>query len=143
MIANDPEGVGKHRWVRTACLTLAASYLAGCALFGATSLPSNPEWRGGCAIGVGRDAILHGSASDARVTWAIDNTEAGRIDLLWPVGYTARFSPQLEVLDGQGHVVAREGDQIIGSCLTQPEDGGAIRVDAGEVRPPAWQPGDG
>ena len=129
--------------MRLASLVIAVMSLASCGLLVSTRLPSNPTWRGGCAIGVGRDATLHGSSSDARVTWATDTAAGGRLDLLWPVGYSARFSPHLEILDEHGTVVAHEGDLIIGSCLTQSDDGGAVRVDASQVRPPTWQPGDG
>jgi hypothetical protein len=117
--------------------------LGACTLARPTNLPSSPDWHGGCNIGVGQDATLHGAASDARATWPTDNFGGDRIELLWPIGYSARFSPHLEVLDDHGAVVAHEGDLIIGSCLRQPKDGGSIRVDAEEVRPPTWQPGDG
>jgi hypothetical protein len=62
---------------------------------------------------------------------------------VWPVGYEARFSPRLELLDDRGVVVGHDGDLIIGRCLMDPADGAAARVDAGEIRPPTWQPGDG
>jgi hypothetical protein len=130
-------------WPGFILAVLVAMSAAGCEFLGQRALPSNPEWRGGCSIGVGRDATLRGSASDDRVTWAVDNGMGVRVELLWPVGYTARFSPQLEVLDEEGRVVAHEGDQVIGSCLTQEEDGGAIRIDSNEIRPAGWQPGDG
>jgi hypothetical protein len=128
---------------RSGALVIAALALIGCAILPSTQLPMNPSWQGNCGRGVGRDAILHGSASDGRVTWATDNNGGDRVELLWPRGYAARFSPQLEVLDVTGQVVAHEGDLILGSCLTAPEDGGAIRIEAGDVRAPTWKPGDG
>jgi hypothetical protein len=106
-------------------------------------LPANPNWRGACSMGVGLDATLHGAVTDPRVTWAVDRSSGIRLDLLWPFGYGARFSPDLEVLDEHGTVVGHEGDLIIGTCMTNPADGGAFRIDALEVRPPTWQPGDG
>lgn len=115
--------------------------MAGC---GASSgLPASFDWRGGCPVGVGRDATLHGSAADPRVTWATDNGSGTRFELLWPFGYRARFDPSLELVDSYGAAVGHEGDQIVGSCLSQPGDGGAVRVDASEIRPATWQPGDG
>jgi len=36
----------------------------------------------------------------------------------WNVGYSARFTPKLELLDEHGNVVRREGDQLIGGCET-------------------------
>jgi hypothetical protein len=86
--------------------------------------------------------VLHGSVSDLRVTWATDRASGGRFELLWPMGYQARFTPQLELLDERGTAVAREGDLIIGSCGPTGDDA-PVRVSAEEVRPPTWQPGDG
>lgn len=123
-------------------MVLAASLLSACAV-GRLTLPSSPDWRGGCAIGIGLDATLHGSASDARLTWAIDRSTGIRLDLLWPHGYSARFLPSLEVLDASGRVVGREGDRIIGACVRNDADGGALRVDGADVRPATWTPGDG
>ncbi len=106
-------------------------------------LPASLDWDGGCAIGVGRDATLHGSWTYSRVTWATDNWSGTRIEILWPIGYSARFDPTVEVLDASGNVVGREGDLIIGSCTMPPDDPATLRVEAGDVRPPTWQPGDG
>lgn len=119
---------------------LVAVAVAACAglLPGTAALPTDPQWSGGCGIGVGLDAILHGAPSDPRVAWATDRSSGARIDLLWPNGYSARFLAGLEILDSTGAVVAREGDLIIGKCMGSPAP-----VDAGEVRPPTWQPGDG
>jgi hypothetical protein len=135
---------------RVRVLFVAALLFAGCVgepppnpQPGTISLPSDPTWRGSCNIGVGREAVLAGSASDPRVTWGIDQFTGARLDLLWPVGYTARFGPGLEVVDDRGVVVARAGDLIIGSCLSRPQDAGAIRIEATDIRPPTWQPGDG
>ena len=68
-----------------------------------------------CA-GVGlEDATIHGSASDLRVAW-IELKGHGERQALFPSGFTARFSPGLEVLDARGNVVFREGDEITGAC---------------------------
>ncbi len=69
-----------------------------------------------CA-GVGLDAVLHGAPNDPRVAWLINNLGT-RIDVIWPVGYRARFAPTLEVLDPAGDVVLREGDPVTGGCVT-------------------------
>jgi hypothetical protein len=42
----------------------------------------------------------------------------GRIDVIWPPGYRARFTPNLEVLDGSGVIVIRAGDSVTGGCVT-------------------------
>jgi hypothetical protein len=81
-----------------------------------------PGWLSiGCA-GVGLDAVVHGDSSDTRLVW-LDNRlqlansqSAARIDVIWPAGYRARFTPQLEILDGMGNVVLREGDAVTGAC---------------------------
>jgi hypothetical protein len=99
---------------------LVAVVSIGCSMIApVTRLPTDPRFSDddprACA-GVGLDAILHGSASDARVAWAIDQTSGGRIDIIWPLGYSARFVPNLEVLDSHGAVVAHEGDLVTGTC---------------------------
>ncbi len=68
-----------------------------------------------CA-GVGLDAVLHAAPNDLRVAWLINNLGT-RIDVIWPVGYRARFAPTLEVLDAAGLVVLREGDSVTGGCF--------------------------
>lgn len=132
-------------WRRPIVAFGLAVVLSACELLAPSRpLPGNPAWLGGCSIGVGRKAVLHGSAFDPRVTWATDRAGGFRLELLWPVGYQARFSPNLELLDEQGAVVAREGDLIIGSCsITDPADENALRVSAQDVRPATWQEGDG
>lgn len=69
-----------------------------------------------CA-GVGVSAVLHGSAADPRVAWLV-NDLGTRVEVVWPVGYRARFTPNLEVLDASGVVVLRSGDPITGVCGT-------------------------
>ncbi len=123
--------------LRVCLLAVAMSACSGVPQ-GTVVLPTDARWSGGCAVGVGLDAILHGSRDEPRVTWAIDRFSGTRVDIVWPAGYSARFLPDLQVLDGTGAVVAREGDLIVGTCGGDP-----ARVDAGEVRPPTWEPGDG
>ncbi len=128
---------------RAGPIVLSVCVIAGCAFMGSRALRTDPTRQGSCSVGVGRDATIHGSASDTSLAWAIDNTSGNRVELIWPVGYTAQFGPQLVVLDRDGKAVAHDGDLIIGSCLTRPEDGDAIAVDPAEIRLRGWQPGDG
>jgi len=72
-----------------------------------------------CA-GVGLDAVLHGSPNDPYVAWLENSVGGGRDEVLWPAGYRARFSPNLEILNESGIVVLREGDAISGSCVPSP-----------------------
>jgi hypothetical protein len=127
---------------RSVGLALAA-LVAGCSLFSQGALRTNPNRAGSCSVGVGRDATVHGSATDPHLAWAIDNMSGSRLELIWPAGYLARFEPQLVVVDSKGKVVAHEGDLIIGSCLSAPEDRDSIEVDPAEIRGLGWQPGDG
>jgi len=69
-----------------------------------------------CA-GVGLDAVLHGSPKDPYVAWLENRVGASRDEIVWPAGYRARFSPDLEILNESGIVVLREGDAISGSCV--------------------------
>jgi len=112
---------------------LCALAVLSCGLLGSRALPANPDWRGLCFIGVGRDAVLHGSPDDARLTWATDRTTGERLELLWPVGYAVTFDPALTVLNEQGKAVAHEGDLVIGSCIDDPADHGAVRVSGDDV----------
>ena len=57
------------------------------------------------------EGILHGDHADPHVTWLIAPTGVRR-ELLWPWGFTARFTPRLEVVAQDGAVVAREGDDL-------------------------------
>lgn len=60
---------------------------------------------------------LHGAADDPRLAWMI-RPDGTRTELAWPVGFSARFAPTLEVLDGQGRVIASEGSIVHGGCGT-------------------------
>jgi hypothetical protein len=71
-----------------------------------------------CA-GTGLDGVtLHGSPDDSRVTW-VEFAGHSRREIAWPLGFSARFNPALEVLDGRGHVIATEGTQVVGQCPTR------------------------
>lgn len=59
---------------------------------------------GGGFIG---DYRLHGSPTDARVVWMTD-PHGLRQEVAWPVGYSARFRPELELLNETSRVVGRE-----------------------------------
>jgi hypothetical protein len=61
------------------------------------------------------DATLRGSATDPRVAW-IEIPGYGEQLAVFPEGFSARFTPSLEVLNQSGAVVFREGDAITGTC---------------------------
>lgn len=56
---------------------------------------------------------LTGSPTDPRLVWMMAGE---RYELEWPVGYSARFNPRLELLDGNGKVVGREGTELAGGA---------------------------
>lgn len=116
---------------------LWAIAVLGLAVVGCTrSLPVDPRWEGNGCRGVGTDVIIHGSAADPRVTWVTSPDTNDRTEIIWPVGYSARFVPALEVLDAAGKVVAREGDHLGGWCRTaDTPDGVPIWVEGREVVP--------
>jgi len=60
---------------------------------------------------------LHGSSTDQRLVW-MTVPDGSRQELAWPLGYSARFIPKLELLDETGSVVGREGTLITGGCGT-------------------------
>ncbi|HXR27806.1 MAG TPA: hypothetical protein VN771_08065 [Candidatus Baltobacteraceae bacterium] len=68
--------------------------------------------------GVGISAVLRGNVADPRVAWLVDNDLGTRIDVVWPPGYRAKFTPNLEVLDENGVVLLRAGDAVTGGCVT-------------------------
>ena len=74
-----------------------------------------------CA-GIGLAAVLHGRSLDPQVAWLESMLDgAGRQDVIWPPGYTARFTPRLEVLDAAGQVVIRDGDFVDGGRVEGPD----------------------
>ena len=76
--------------------------------------------------GIGLDGTLSGNPSDPRVAWLA--TSVGRRDVVFPAGFTARFTPGLEVLDGRGRVVAHQGTEITGGCTTGPNAQGPVLI---------------
>ena len=93
-----------------------ALLLAACGAMPTPSLPTFSQENPPCA-GVGTDATLTGSPTDPRLAWMVD-PQGGRHEIVWPQGFTARFDPELAVLDASGTVVYRAGDKIDGGCVT-------------------------
>ena len=63
-------------------------------------------------------AVLHGDPADPQVTW-LEGPGSGRRDIAWLPGSSARFAPDLEVLDPSGRVIAHEGSIATGGCIAR------------------------
>lgn len=92
------------------------------------------NWNNGQVIcaGAAFPGTLHGSPTDVRVVWMTRPAE-GPVELAWPAGYSARFDPDLELLDASGRVVGREGTSVTGGCPTA--DPGVMAVELAAVSP--------
>lgn len=71
-----------------------------------------------CA-GVGLEAVLVGRASDPRKVWLEDVQLAGRVELVWPMGFTVRFGQgaAFDVLNAAGEIVSVGGSHVSGACV--------------------------
>lgn len=128
---------------RFALITLISTLTVGCSLIALLNepralgpgehwlpaveqpLPSGVEDRACDGVGL-VGATLHGSPTDPRLAWM--EGPMGRVELVWPRGYSARFNPQLEVLDDADQLIATERVPIIGACGTP--DPKLLEVDA-------------
>jgi hypothetical protein len=72
------------------------------------------------------DARLTGDPQDPRVAWLTGSY--GRRDVVFPSRFTARFAPELEILDAGGAVVAREGQVVTGACVMGAAPGSPLLI---------------
>jgi hypothetical protein len=125
--ASDRSPAARHSKAVVGISVAAMLALAGVGLPvrpGEHALPTTttPWWFRLMCGGVGLDAVVRGSPNDPHVAWlesriSIPGIPPGtREDVIWPEGYRARFSPNLEILDGWGIVVLRDGERVSGSC---------------------------
>jgi hypothetical protein len=83
------------------------------------TLPGGVSGTPAACAGIGLESVLHGDPADPRVAWLEPFAGAGpRLDLVWPAGYSARFAPDLEVLDERGNIAIRAGDFVDSGCVT-------------------------
>jgi hypothetical protein len=70
---------------------------------------------------IGYEGVLRGDPADPRVAWGEKQTRVNHLvlrkELVWPPGYTARFTPELEILDASRRVRLVAGDVIEGGCV--------------------------
>ena len=94
-------------------------------------------------IGHGLSAVVRGDAEDPDLAWLEDYETGERLNVVWPNGFSARFTPGLEVLDPSGQIVLQDGDFVDATCgrssgrelLAPPFL--ALKLDCGPVR--AWE----
>ena len=114
--------------IRLATLAIVALLIAsGCGV--PQPLPTVEVFTGVCR-GVGFDGHITGDPSDPRLAWLVGN-RGGRRDVIWPPGYTARFSPKLEVFDEKGDIAFQDGDAVSGGCTTGPDAEGPLLIAKG------------
>jgi len=114
-------------------IKLAALGMAAFVIVGACGvpqpLPTVEAFNGSCR-GVGFDGHITGSPADPRLAWLVGNGGRRR-DIIWPPGYTARFSPGLEILDEKGDIAFRDGDAVSGGCTTGLDAEGPLLIAKG------------
>ncbi len=93
-------------------LVVALALSAACSV--GPSLPTSPKLPEGaqvmCEMAL-LEGVLHGDPGDSRVAWLAPPTGVRR-ELQWPWGFTARFTPKLELVAEGGAIVAREWDDV-------------------------------
>jgi hypothetical protein len=83
------------------------------------ALETAPWYGRGCA-GLAVPSVLHGDPNDPHHVWIEPVTgEPKRLEVLFPPGYTARFSPQLVLMGPDDEVVGREGSRVSGYCIIE------------------------
>ena len=101
-------------------LTAAVLVLSLSACGQTLTLPTVARANGWCRE-IGYDGVLRGDPDDPRVAWGEHQTRVNHVvlrkELVWPPGYTARFTPELEILDASHQIRFVAGDLIEGGCL--------------------------
>jgi hypothetical protein len=91
---------------------LPSGYVTISTLSGQTPEGPNPA----CADEYYYDAILHGDPTAEVPVWIEPLPEfyadRGRVEVIWPFGFSARFTPDLELLDSEATIVGREGGRL-------------------------------
>ncbi len=135
--------VGRSGFGNLALLIVAAALIASACVGLSRTYPlPTADWSGVCG-GLGINANLRGDPLDPELTWleprpGFTSDEPARHHVVWPAGFTARFSPGLEIVDEAGQVVMREGDPVTGICgadFLSPDVIYGISIDCGPVEP--------
>jgi hypothetical protein len=78
--------------------------------------------------GIGLDATLVGDPGDPRRVWLVDAVSQERIEIVWPAGYRARFTPAIEILDEAGQIVMTAGNQVTTACAIGGDAGAPLLI---------------
>ena len=109
----------RRHFVPGLIITALAFALSACAQD--IPLPTVASADGWCRE-IGYDGVLRGNPADPRIAWGEKETPVNHLvmrkELVWPPGYTARFTPQLEILDASHQVRFVAGDVIEGGCTS-------------------------
>jgi hypothetical protein len=60
------------------------------------------------------NAFLHGDPTAGVPVWIVPDShpDAEKVEVVWPFGFSARFTPDLELLDAHGVIIGREGYRL-------------------------------
>lgn len=98
--------------VLTAVVMVVGCGAGGASTAGTVNIPTLPSPSPGvevlCASALHAPFTLEGAATASPAVWGVDIARH-RFGIVWPPGFSARFSPGLEILDTSGAVVARQG----------------------------------
>lgn len=84
--------------------------------------PVADTWLVPCAVVQYVEPVtLHGSADDQAVTWIFFERSRIRQNVRWPMGYSARFAPALEVYNTSRKRVAVDSERVVGGCPVAPD----------------------
>jgi hypothetical protein len=114
--------------VAAACGGVQPSTTSSPVTLASNSLPTLPPGPAPTCAGVGlTEATVRGDRMLANPVWfevATEGQARRSLPTVWPFGYTARFVPNLEVVDPTGDVIAREGTVLkeLGVCVGQGDE---------------------
>jgi hypothetical protein len=93
--------------------------------------PGQPRSRGLVELAARAGGYLVGAVVDGAARTFLAESDGHLVLLMWPDGYSARFSP-LEVLDEEGQVVAKGGEFLTlgGGFLVKQDDPRTLGHDA-------------
>jgi hypothetical protein len=75
------------------------------------ALPAPPTGASVSCDTAGFMGTLAGDVNDPWYAWLVSGS-GDRVDVKWPAGFTARFDPELQIVDPTGATIARTGETI-------------------------------